>query len=256
MGLRSKKTNTEAICRFVQLPNNTTERLTTYKGGRVTATLETTDKALASDSDFNTWLNRMDKVYNCYKDLTGYTPYNSKKIEMKSTRDNLNDYMDIVDGENYWWVVFGYFDGTNIFKYGNAYYKGLLRRLKNNDWGWLPMHEMSHVFDDYKWDFDAETLAQFKAYYAMEQLNAKVYDCTENEDVMWYTGSEYYDYLKSNRFKESYDNSFGNGIYKSEGFAALLIDIERKIGWNPFKKTFRYFSGLSYRQLPDDDGGH
>ena len=244
-----------SIWRFVQLPNDTTEALTTYSGGRVTAKIESADKALTSDLAFNTWLSRMDKVYNCYKDLTGYTPYNSKKIEMRSTRNNLNDYFDIVDGENYWWVVFGYFDGTNIFKYGNAYYKGLLRRLKSNDWGWLPMHEMSHVFDNYKWNFDSETLAQFKAYYAMEQLNAKVYDCTENEDVMWYTGSEYYDYLKSNRFKESYDNSFGKGIYKSEGFAALLIDIERKTGWSAFKKTFRYFSGLPYSKLPDDDGG-
>ncbi len=234
-----------SIYRFVQLPNNTTEKLTLYSGGRVTARLDTSDKELATNSNFNAWLSRMDKVYNCYKDLTGYTPYNSKKIEMRSTRDNLNDYFDITDGNNYWWVVFGYFDGTNIFKYGNAYYKGLMRRLKYGDWGWLPMHEMSHVFDYYKWNFDSETLAQFKAYYAMEQLGAKVYDCTENEEVLWYTGSEYYDYLRNNRFKESYANSFEKGIYKSEGFAALLIDIEREIGWDAFKKTFRYFGSLS-----------
>lgn len=243
-----------SIYRFVQLPNNTTEKLTTYKGSRITATIETADKELASNTDFSTWLNRMDRVYECYKELTGYSPYNSKRIDMRSTRNNLNEYFAAEDGENYWWIVLGYFDDTSVFKFGNAYYKGLLRRLKNDDWGDTPMHELSHVFDNYKWNFDSETLVQLKEYYAMEQLNAKIYDCAENGNVQWYTGSEYYDYLKTNRLIESYDNSFENGIYKSEGFAALLIDIEREIGWNPFKKTFRYFSDLSYSQIPDDSG--
>lgn len=242
------------ICRFVQLPNNTTESLSLYSGGRVTARMEAADKALASTSNFNMWLDRMDKVYAAYKELTGYTPFDSKKIEMRSTRENLNNYFGNVDGENYYWVTLGYFDGTNIFRYGRPYYKGLMRRLQYGDWGWLPMHEMSHVFDNYKWNFDAETLAQVKAYYAMEQLAAKVYDCGENEMVQWYEGAEYYNYVKSNRHNSSYDNSFGNGEYASEGFAALLIDIQKEIGWEPFKKTFRYFSNLSSSQVLDNKG--
>ena len=243
-----------SICRYVQLPNNTTENLSLFTGGRVTARMETSDKTLATSSDFNTWLDRMDDTYYAYKELTGYTPFNSKKIEMRSTRDNLNDYFDIVDGQNYYWVVYGYFDGTNVFKYGQAYYKGLMKRLQYDDWGWTTMHEMSHVFDSYRWEFDAETLAQLKSYYVMEQLDANVYDCNENESVLWYEGEEYYDYLKSNRFMQSYANSFGIGEYASEGFAALLIDIQKEIGWEPFKKTCRYFSSLSSSQVLYDEG--
>ncbi len=243
-----------AIHKFVQLPNNTTETLKLYTGGRVTARMEQADKELATSSNFNTWLSRMDSVYNKYKDLTGYTPFNSQKIEMRSTRDNLNEYFNIQDGLNYYWVIYGYFDNTYIFKYGQAYYKGLMRRLSAGDWGWLPIHEMGHVFDNYKWNFDAETLAQFKSYYVMEQLNATVYDVNENEATAWYTGDEYYDYLKYNRFIQSYTNSFGSGTYASEGFAALLIDIQQQIGWEAFKKTFRYFNNLSYSQVPDTDG--
>ena len=246
-----------SICRFVQLPNNTAETYTAKSGGRVTAKIETADKALASSSDFDTWLSRMDKAYNAYKDLTGYTPYNSKKIVMESTRDNLNDYMGITDGYNYWWVVFGYYTwGSTVFKHARAFYQGHLRRLSQGDWGDTPMHELSHVFDNYKWNFDSETLAQLKLYYVIEQLNAKVYrpDRYDNSSNGWYTKSNYHDLLKHDRYKDSYDDSFGNGTYASEGFASILIDIQKVIGWNPFKKTFRYFSSLSNKQIPYDNG--
>ena len=94
--------------------------------------------------------------------------YDIKKVIARLLYPNY--YFDIVDGQNYYWVVYGYFDGTNVFKYGQAYYKGLMKRLQYDDWGWLTMHEMSHVFDSYRWEFDAETLAQFKSYYVMEIL--------------------------------------------------------------------------------------
>ena len=66
-----------------------------------------------------------------------------------------------------------------------------MRRLSQGDWGDTPMHELSHVFDNYKWNFDAETLAQLKLYYVIEQLNAKVYrpERYENNSGGWYTKS-------------------------------------------------------------------
>ncbi len=244
------------IHRFVQLPNNSSENLSLYSGGRVTARLEASDKALASSSDFNEWLDRMDDAYYAYKELTGYTPYNSKKIEMRSTRQNLNDYFDITDGHNYWEVIFGYYDYTNVFKHSKAFYQGHMRRLSQDDWGDTPMHELSHVFDRDRWNFDAETLAQFKLYYVVEQLNAKVYrpDRYDNNSEGWYTGENYYDLLKYDRYFDSYDASFNSGTYASEGFAVILIDIQREIGWEPFKKTFRYFSNLSSSQVLYDEG--
>ena len=245
-----------SIHRFAQLPNNTAENLTLYSGGRVTARLESAYKALASSSDFNEWLDRMDDAYYAYKELTGYTPYNSRKIEMRSTRENLNDSFSITDGHNYWEVIFGYYDGTNVFKHSKAFYQGHMRRLSQDDWGDTPMHELSHVFDSDKWNFDAETLAQLKLYYVVEQLNAKVYrpDRYDNDSEGWYTGENYYDLLKYDRYFDSYSASFGKGNYASEGFAAILIDIQQEIGWQPFKKTFRYFSNLSSSQVPWEDG--
>lgn len=246
-----------SICRFVQLPYETTEALQLYEnGGRVSAYIEPEDKALASETNFNEWLERMDKTYQALKELTGYTSYNARKIIMQSTRENLNEYFEEVDGENYWTVIFGYYDYTRIFKHSKAFNQGHMRRLSQEDWGDTPMHELSHTFDYDSWNFDSETLAQLKLYYVVSQLNAKIYrpDRFNNNEKGWYTGANYYTLLKTDRYLDSYVNSFDKGNYKSEGFAAILIEIQKEIGWEPFKKTFRYFSDLEYNQVPDSDG--
>lgn len=68
------------------------------------------------------------------------------------------------------------------------------------------------------------------------------------------TGDDFHTLLKKDRYRDSYVNSFNNGRYASEGFASILIDIQKKIGWEPFKKTFRYFSDLAYNQVPNSKG--
>ena len=246
-----------SICRFVQLPCVTTETLETYdNGGRVSAYIEPEDKALTTETAFNTWLGRMDKAYAALKELTGYTPYNAQKIVMKSTRTDLNKYFGDVDGLNYWWVTLGYYDHTRVFKHSKAFNRGHMRRLLQDDWGFTPMHELSHTFDYDGWVFDSETLAQFKSYYVCDKLNAKIYEPGRfnNSSNGWYTGTNYYTLLKYDRYLDSYTNSFNKGYYASEGFAAILIEIQQKIGWEPFKKTFRYFSDLEYYQIPDSYG--
>ena len=247
-----------SICRFVQLDyadnNETFERYD--NGGRVVAEIEPEDKALAKDSEFNTWLDRMDKAYSALRELTGYTPYDAQKIIMKSTRDNLNEYFNDIDGLNYWTVTLGYYDYTRVFKHNRAYVRGHLRRLSKNDWGETPLHELSHVFDYRGWDFDSEALAWFKMYYICDTLNARIYEPGrfEDESKGWYTGEGYYKLLSKDRYLDSYANSFSKNKYASAGFAAILIKIQKQIGWEPFKKTFRYFSDLDINQIPDTKG--
>ncbi len=179
-----------SICRFVQLPCETTENLQMYdNGGRVAAYIEPEDKKLANYDDFETWLDRMDKTYGALRELTGYTPYNAQKIIMQSTRENLNERFNNVDGKNYWWVTFGYADSTRIFKHSKAFTQGHMYRLSQNDWGFTPIHELSHTFDCNGWNFDSETLAQFKSYYVCDKLKAKIYEPGRfnNSSHGWYT---------------------------------------------------------------------
>ncbi len=241
--------------RRVQLKYITEEAKTSYPGRYIISTLEDDDKENASDTDFNIWLSRMDSAYACLKDLTGYTPQGGRKIEIRSTRQDLNDLYGVVDGETYWQIIYGW-SGFPI-TFAQPHYRGLMNRLSSGDWGDLPLHEISHNFDKDIWEFDAETLSFFKMYYILTQLSGTVYrsDVATYDSYYgpWYTGDEYYDFLKSDCYI-SYESYFDFGEYSSGGLAAILIDIEREIDWKPFKSTFRYFSSLDDDQVPETQG--
>ncbi|MDR1134703.1 MAG: hypothetical protein LBL49_00765 [Clostridiales Family XIII bacterium] len=234
------------IFRRAQLPHNTTETLTTNYGSYVFSTIETADKAFASSTNFTTWLSRMDYAYTTLKSLTGNTPYNGSRIELRSTREDMNTYSP--DGQYYWYLTWAY-EG-NPAKIAEFHYKSLMKRLAGGDWGDAPIHELSHDFDKSVWTFDAEVLADFKEYYVVEQLAAKVYRPDTNK---YYTGSDFYNFFKTDQW-ESYDNTFAKGYYHPRGLTSILIRIKKSIGaWLPFQKTFAYMGSIPANQQPTTD---
>lgn len=253
-----------SICRRIKLPYDYDEEKAQYDGEHISALIEIRDRELANSSDFDTWLDRMDLVYESLEDLTGNTPYGGRSILLNSTRDNLSDLYDSVDGENWWEIITGY--SGNPVTCGQSSVKSLMNRLEENDWGDLPIHELSHDFDKNIWEFDDHTLCYLKMHYVLEVLNARVYredvgtDKEYNNNVGysnirgdWYRGS-YYDFL----YEDYYDSYQAHFAEKEEycpaGMASILIRIQEKIGWEPFRKTFRYFSSLDESQIPRDDG--
>lgn len=234
------------IFRRAQLPYNTTETLTTNYGSYVFSSIETADKAFASTANFTTWLARMDYAYTTLKTLTGNTPYNGSRIELRSTREDMNTYSP--DGQYYWYLTWAY--AGNPTKIAEFLYKSLMKRLASGDWGDAPIHEISHDFDKDVWTFDPEVLADFKEYYVVEQLAAKVYRPDTNK---YYTGSDFYNFFKTDQW-ESYDNTFANGYYHPRGLTAILIRIKNSLGtWLPFQKTFAYMGSIPANQQPTTD---
>ncbi len=233
------------------------EEKTEYESEHVIAKLENDDKALAENNTFNTWLERMDTVYETLYDLTGYLPQGGDKMTINSTREDLST--DLSNGQNYWEILYGV-SGSPI-NISRSHYARLMTRLEDGDWGDTPIHELSHNFDNSRWEFDAEALSLLKTYYVIEQLNATIF----REDVAtykksngsyeqgWITGEEYYDFL-SDTFYKGRAEGFDRGIYTSGSLATALIDIQKEIGWIPFKKTFRYFLQLSDDQIPQSNG--
>lgn len=246
-----------SINRRVRLPYNTTEQKTLYKGKYVNARMESADKNQATVSNFNTWLNRMDSVYLALQDLTGYTPYGGRPIELNSSRLNMSSEGGAVDGQNYWELIYGW--SGNPVDISQPHYRSLMRRLAQGDWSDVAIHELSHDFDNIAWEFDPEVLAFLKIYYVLTKLNGKVYRSdvatfVEENYGPWYTGADYYNFLKYDFALGSYTKFFAQGEYGDAGMASILIDIQKQIGWEPFKKTFRYFNGLSKSQIPKGDG--
>ena len=243
-----------SLCKRIKLPYNTEEEKVQYNGKHVNAKLEAVDKNEASGDNFNKWLGRMDTVYEKLNELTGYIPYDGRSITLESSREDLSEIKNMPDNESYWEIVNAWSGNPAVV--GQTHYSALMKRLVSNDWGDTPIHELSHDFDEYRWEFDAEALALLKMYYVLEQTGGKVYrndvatyyntKTCKYEDP-WFEGSEYYSFLK-NLFYMGYNEYFAKGYYSGGSLAVDLIDIQKKIGWEPFKKTFRYFQMLSDEQ--------
>ncbi len=253
-----------SICRRIKLPYNYEEEKELYEGEHVSVLFETADVERASQEDFELWMERMDLVYEGLEDLTGYTPYGGRNIVLESTREYLSDKYDAIDGEDWWEIVSGY--SGNPIVCGQAFVQSLMIRLQENDWGDLPIHELSHDFDNKIWRFDSHALCYLKMHYVLDVISAKVYRedvgtgdefdnslTAENDSGEWYSQS-YVDFL----YEEGYYNYckyFGEGMYHSTGMAYVLITIQDEIGWEPFRRTFRYFSSLDKSQIPSTKGG-
>ena len=223
-----------SIGRSIMIQYNTVENLETQNGTYITATLESDDKALATTVNFSTWLSRMDSVYSTLQDLTGYTPYNGKSIELKSTRKNLSQGHDV--DPSFVGAIAG-----NPALVLRPVFRGLMLRLAGGDWGTAEIHEISHDFDVNDWCFDYEVLADLKLCYVVETLpNCKIYV----ETMSYFSGNNINSY-----FQPSYNNSFAKGFYNYYGMTAIMLRIKQSIGWQAFKDTFRYMSNLSVDEL-------
>lgn len=227
------------------LPYSDEENLVRTDGTYVYVNMESSDKSLATTSNFTTWLNRLDQSYLALQDLTGNTPYDGNKIGINSERD-LNE--DWIDGANYWRATYAW--SGNPVTFYQPFLRSTMRRLSGGDWSNIAIHELSHDFDKNTWEFDAEVLADFKTYYVVETLGAKVYPVDAEK---YYTGSAFANYFKNDHHLDSYSNNFSYGYYTSKGLVWLLINIKNTIGWDPFIETFHYLNELPETNRSDID---
>ena len=235
-----------SIHRYIQLPYSTDESYITMTSEHINAVIERFDSSTAYTEDKERWLERMDMVYEAMQSFTGYTPYNGKKMTLKSSRADFNENQP--DGQNYWRLTMG--RSGDPIEISQPFYRGHMRRLAE-DWGDTPIHEISHNFDSDRWIFDNETLAFIKLAYVLETLNGKVYRVDTQK---WYSGAEYANFLKTDWF-EGYDESIKKGIYMPAGLASILLDIKTQTGWEAFSRTFKYFGGLPESLVPQTEGG-
>lgn len=237
-----------SICRIVQIPYATAETLTRRDGTYVFTNLESNDMNYASATSFNTWINRLDSSYLALKDLVGKVPYNGNKIELKSSRDGFIG--SAIDGSSSWYMTWGW--SGNPAELWQPFVNSHMMRLSNDDWGDTAIHELSHDFDQSIWEFDSEFFADFKEYYVVESLGAKVY---RTDTEKYYTGSSFANFFKTDQLNTAYDKTFPYGTYSSRGLVSVFIRIKNTIGWQPFKDTFRYLNNLSSGQVPTSNIG-
>jgi hypothetical protein len=183
------------------------------------------------------WVAKLDRAYEAYADLVGDVPFDGEKITILSVEDNPGGWA-VAGNPVKWhrkWIVKSFDEGIN---------KG--------DWSFGICHELGHDFDlDYRWVWDAELLANFKMDYVFQTAKAKVFFdnqiCDYNDPKsLWVS-----DLYRIHEAKRRTSDRMLTGGW-DEGIHSKYTDLVNELGWEPFKKTFRWFNSLDLDELPRD----
>jgi hypothetical protein len=166
------------------------------------------------------WMGRLDQSYEAYRELVGTAPFDGVKTDIMSTHKTPA------------WAYSG-----NPIKWNQDYIPEALQKINNEgDWSFGMLHEIGHNFDKSNWEFNAEFFANMKMMYVMDRLNAKV-----KLGNLTYTGNEIEKYYKTDS-GYSFDKTIAQGKYHHDGLTYCFFRIKNRIGWEPFKRTFRHFT--------------
>ena len=238
-----------SVLRRVVLPHETAEQLVrnTSDSDRIATYIEYNDIELVSASDFDAWINDLDRVYQALENLTGAPSYSPMNIV--SRRDSLFA-SQLPDGRAYWFEWMGW-AGNPIYIY-RPFFRNIMMRLSDNDWGEVIIHEMGHNFSNSRWEFDEEFFAYFFTFYVADTVPGVVLH--RDDMVQWFTGREYADLF---RYHHSWGYYAPNGGFRADndfnfafGLTHIFVEIQSQIGWEPFRQTFRYFNALPEYDVP------
>ena len=191
------------------------------------------------DQVVDEWLANMDKVYESISELFGgKVPFDGDVITIRSQKG--------IDA----WAYSG-----NPIKWHQDYISETLRWVQErDDWCFGIMHEIGHDFaPDYfnathAWNWNEEIFANFRMFYALEKLNAKVSQTTTTvqedgsligEENKIYTGTEIQQFYKSG-VDNCYDRTIGAGraVEMGNALCYCLLRIKEKYGWKLYQDVF------------------
>jgi NPCBM/NEW2 domain/Peptidase M60, enhancin and enhancin-like len=198
--------------------------------------LEASPKNLRHLNNPQAWLTKLDNAYLAYKDLVGGTPYKGKEITVREVARYPGG-----------WAVAG-----NPIKWHKPYLKRAFMQINKGDWSFGILHELGHDFDmDYRWVWEAEFFANLKMAYVAEKLKVKVHQ------HKWYDyakkdGPRLEDYYRMRARKVGAGEVVENWFRHNDPSVHHFLEIKKKIGWEPFKATFREFAKLNRKDIPRD----
>ncbi|MEX2144902.1 MAG: hypothetical protein WD712_00775 [Candidatus Spechtbacterales bacterium] len=196
------------------------------------------------------WLEQLDRYYETLSDLVGGVPYGGEKNVILET-----------DEYAQYWAIAG-----NPIKWSPNGIPNALYQVNNGDWLFGILHEIGHNFDSvhsdgqdgYFWTWDAEMSANWKMVYGMDVIP---------EMIVWQGGNKYSSSSLHPHIKEYYrSKAIESGELETvniQGSAELagghgdpqtfhLLELKDRIGWEPFKKTYREMREMPRNSIPSD----
>jgi hypothetical protein len=129
-------------------------------------------------------------------------------------------------------------EDSNIIHIDNKFIYDDLEKMskRNNDWNFCALHEMGHMFDNHRpWNFETEMMTDLKLAYCIDMGGGSV------------APSEFAakDYFYFDTIMDCYAE-LGGDMNQSKKYGAyqaayVMLRIQKAIGWEPFKQTYKWF---------------
>ena len=180
--------------------------------------------ALATRAGVRRQMANVDALCEAYAELTGYTPPGGKQSAFSPSRYRL--------GALAW-------AGNPLIFEKQPYLASIKANWPREEFcAEVFLHELAHNFDHPNWTFHVH-FNELKMFYALETRNLAI-----AEDG-WTRGA-----ATRHRWEFRTRKNRELGIVDEQVQVYKNILLRDKIGWEPFKKTFRYFLALTRDQAP------
>lgn len=210
-----------------------------FEGQHITLMLFKSDADMISD--IPGWLQQLDMAYELLEELVGSSPYNSEKITVREVLP----------------CWFGGLAGNPILI--NQQVLQIEKFNSPNDLDFGVIHELAHDFDIPPYSefyigdgaINAEGWSNLKVVYVADQMASLFPEAT-----FWGNGSAYRLGETGSIFERKYAQPYlqagrHDGLQmNNDVLTGLLYSLERQIGWEPFKATFRDYQAYIVGDSP------
>ena len=197
----------------------------------------------------NRFLDATNQAFYSIRTLIGGPQfYSGGKMQIDHVR-NLPRYTEGWSGWPIQWQLFGVHNDRLRYSLDHAQ----RMRATNIETTEIPIHEIGHNFDNWRWSFDTEVFAMLFTYYYYATTGRSMANANDSRT---FTGSEFRTYMRSYAYRGlgqiNHDEAMRRGVYSPYSLAWRLGEIANEIGWQPFTDTFIYFHRLSINQVPQE----
>ena len=199
----------------------------------------------------NSFVNAVNQSYGIMHDLVGGArPHNGAPIEFRTVR-NLPWSWEALAGPGpliRWQMSNPSPELTLFFAIDHAH---AMNRLNTNTTE-TPFHEVAHHFDNSRWSFCTEAMADLMTHYYYSITGQRM--AVANQSQVFIGGAGHKAYMRSyaNRILGhiNHDAALEQNVYSPYSMAWNLANIQTQIGWEPFRQTFRHFHTMVPAQVP------
>jgi len=229
------------------------ESLVSFQASSVHFQLDRTKVDAMGSARASNFVAATNRAYYVIHDFVGGArPFNGAPMQLRSTR-TLPWHTEGRSGNPMLWNTHTVTDQSVFFAVDQA---RAMTRLNANTTE-TPIHEIGHNFEHPRWSFESEALAVFFTYHYYAMTNERL--ALASQSQVWVGGAGFRTYMRShaNRVLGSInrDAAMAQGVYSPYSLAYRLADIAGRIGWQPYRQTFRAFLDLPANQVPSTNIG-